>query len=252
MKNFWRWASARSTGTSHSKSGLPCQDFALCKEFDSPEGNVFACVVSDGAGSASHAAFGAKMVCTGFLRAARDYLITGREIEDINEDDVLDWLDGIREQINTFAKRNSIRPRDCAATLVGAMVGPRSAFVAHIGDGAAVVREEGSSDWIVPSWPFHGEYASMTTFVTDDPVPKLSIVKLPIRLDRIAIFSDGIERMVLDHSARTAYGPFFDKMTEPVSTTFGSLSRPLRDYLDSKAVCDRTDDDKTLILGVRL
>lgn len=256
MLNSWRWTLARSIGTSHVKSGLPCQDFALCMELESASGNVLAAVVSDGAGTASHAEAGAKMVCTGFLRAASEHFRSGRGIEDVGEDAVFDWLDGIRERVNAFAGRALIRPRDCAATLVGVLAGPRAAIIVHVGDGAAVVREEGSADWIVPSWPFHGEYASTTIFVTDDPMPAVSIVPLPIRLDRVAVFSDGIERLVLDHARRTAHGPFFDRMTSPVAGmgTGGydsTLFKPLREYLDSKAVCDRTDDDKSLILGVR-
>jgi hypothetical protein len=226
-------------------------------EIGSASGNVLAAVVADGAGSASHARAGARMVCIGFLRAAADYFESGKGIEEIGADEILDWLDGIRERVNAYASRSHVRPRDCAATLIGVLAGPRSALVVHIGDGAAVVREEGSTDWIVPSWPFHGEYASTTVFVTDDPMPAPSIISLPIRLDRLAVFSDGIERLVLDHAKRTAHGPFFDRMTAPViaQCTGGfeaSLSTPLREYLDSKAFTDRTDDDKSLILGVRL
>jgi len=256
MVNSWRWTLARSIGTSHVKSGLPCQDFALCMEMQSESGNILAAVVADGAGTASHAAAGARMVCTGFLRAASEHFGSGRSIDQIGDEEVLDWLDAIRERVNAFARRAQVRPRECASTLVGALAGPRSALVVHIGDGAAVVREEGTADWIVPSWPFHGEYASTTIFVTDDPMPAASIVPLPVRLDRVAVFSDGIERLVLDHTKRTAHGPFFDRMSAPVAqSAFGghdpSLSKPLRDYLDGKAVCDRTDDDKSLILGVR-
>lgn len=256
MVNAWRWTLARSIGTSHVKSGLPCQDYALCMELETSSGNVLATVVSDGAGSASHAAAGARTVCTGFLREVSDHVKSGRGIEDIGDDDILDWLDGVRERVNMFAKRAQVRPRDCAATLVSVLAGPRSALVVHIGDGAAVVREEGTADWIVPSWPFHGEYASTTIFVTDDPMPAVSTVRLPIRLDRLAVFSDGIERLVLDHAKQTAHGPFFDQMTAPVAASGAngrdlSLSKPLRAYLDSQAVCDRTDDDKSLVLGVR-
>jgi hypothetical protein len=256
MPNDWRWAGARSVGTSHVKSGLPCQDYAACIELGGASGSVLAAVVSDGAGSASHAEAGARMVSFGFLRAACDHFQRGQALEDADGEVVLGWLDDIRERLSTFATRTRIRPRDCAATLVGVLAGPRSALVVHVGDGAAVLREQGTTDWIVPSWPFHGEYASTTVFVTDDPIPEPSIVALPVRLDRLAVFSDGIERLVLDHANRTAHGPFFDRMMAPVAASAVAgrdrgLSNRLRDYLDDKAVCDRTDDDKSLILAVR-
>jgi len=257
MVNSWRWTGARTMGTSHISSGLPCQDYILCMEIDSVSGSVLAGVVSDGAGSASHAEVGAKIVCTGFLRAVSEYFRSGGSIDNVSDEMVFDWLDSIRERINVFANRKRIRPRDCAATLVALLVGPRSALILHVGDGAAVVRIEGSADWIVPSWPFHGEYASTTAFVTDEPIPSPSVVRLPVRLDRIALFSDGLERLVLDHSNRTAYGPFFNRIIAPVATSIvgGSdchLSKLLQEYLESKAICDRTDDDKSLVLGVRL
>ncbi|MBP0615749.1 PP2C family serine/threonine-protein phosphatase [Jiella mangrovi] len=256
MNRTWGWARARSVGTSHLKTGLPCQDFALCMEMETISGSVLAAVVSDGAGTASHAEAGSRMVCTGFLRAVSNHFKSRKGIDEIREEDIFDWLDDIRERVNVFARRARIRPRDCASTLIGLLAGPESALVVHIGDGAAVVREQGTSEWVVPSWPFQGEYASTTVFITDDPMSTPSIVMLPVRLDRVAIFSDGIERLVLDHAKRTAHGPFFDRVTAPVAASeiFGhnvALSKPLREYLDSKAICDRTDDDKSLILGAR-
>lgn len=256
MRRDWRWVGARSTGTSHIKSGLPCQDYVASMEIDAPMGSVFAAVVSDGASSASHGAVGARMICTGFLKAAYQYLRCGKRVEDIDRETVLEWLDRIRDRVNAFAERNQITPRDCAATLVGVLVGPKAAIVIHVGDGAVVVREQGTTHWIVPSWPYHGEYASTTTFVTDDPMPEPAVVPLPVRLDRVAVFSDGIERLVLDHVRRVAHAPFFESKTEVVANSAirghdRSLSKALREYLDSEAVCDRTDDDKSLILGVR-
>jgi len=238
------------------KLRLPCQDFALCKEVSGPDGSVLAAVVSDGAGSASHALGGAKTVCIGFLRAAIRHFAAGRQIEDLDDNEALHWLDDIRDRIYTYARKAHVRPRDCAATLVGLLAGPRSALIMHVGDGAAVVREEGTPDWLIPSWPFHGEYASSTRFVTDDPLPPPSVARLALRLDRIAVFSDGIERLVLDHTLKTAHVPFFERMTAAVAASNAggldsSLARPLRDYLNSDTLCERTDDDKSLILAVR-
>src|SRR5271170_7039075 len=108
MNHFWRWAGARSIGTSHMKSCLPCQDFIACAEFDTPAGAVFVSVVSDGAGSASQSATGARAVCGDFLRSARKHLACGVAIEAIDRDIILDWLDGIREHITLFATRSRL------------------------------------------------------------------------------------------------------------------------------------------------
>jgi hypothetical protein len=106
---------------------------------------------------------------------------------------------------------------------------------------------------MVPSWPAHGEYASSTYFVTDDPEPQLRIVHTEGAFNDIAVFSDGIERLVLDFATRTAFNRFFDPIFQVLKNDLPGRNRPLsgslRKYLDSKVVTDRTDDDKTLVLA---
>ncbi len=251
----WRWAGARSIGTSHLRTETACQDFARAELFIRPEGQIMAAVVSDGAGSASHAETGSKLVCLSFLRACREFLIA-KPLEDLVEEDVWDWLDEARETINAKANSLALRPRDFASTLVAVLAGPETSIVVHIGDGAVVWRKPGSEEWEVPSWPYHGEYASTTAFVTDDPQPKLSYLRMDEAIQEFALFSDGIERLVLEQATRSAHAPFFNRMLAPLrnSDVAGPdkhLSAALKDYLDSAAVCERTDDDKSLILGVR-
>jgi hypothetical protein len=126
----------------------------------------------------------------------------------------------------------------------------------HIGDGACVYRTRGDPAWKIPSWPAQGEYASTTFFVTDEPQPSVQFSSLPEPIDDIAVFSDGIERLTLEFSTKTAHGPFFENMFSRLHSTSPGrdrrLSKALGTFLDSPAVCDRTDDDKTLILAKRL
>ena len=96
----------------------------------------------------------------------------------------------------------------------------------------------------------------MTTFITDDPQARLIFDKSHEPLTQFAVFSDGIERLVLDSQTRSAHQPFFDRMTNPLKASRAegrdmALSRALERYLASPNVCERTDDDKTLFLGVR-
>lgn len=119
-----------------------------------------------------------------------------------------------------------------------------------------VVRSRETQEWSVPSWPFHGEYVSTTRFITDDPQARFAVVPIDSQIDRFAVFSDGIENLVLDHRERIAPAPFFERLLQPVATWEGSgrsrrLSKHLRDFLGSEKVCEVTDDDKTLILGAR-
>jgi len=74
-------------------------------------------------------------------------------------------------------------------------------------------------------------------------------------LDRLAVMTDGIERLALDFAAFVPHSPFFEGVSKPVAASGiggadSDLSRKLAAYLASDAVNARTDDDKTLILAV--
>jgi hypothetical protein len=252
----WCWVGASSVGTSHIEAKRGCDDSAACVELKPAGNSLLVAVVSDGAGSADFGSIGSRFVVRGFARSASKYLNQGGAIEAISEEVARDWIDAVRDSIFAAAKAKSASPRDFAATLVGVIVGPQRVVICHIGDGACVLRGRDTSEWIVPSWPAHGEYASSTNFVTDDPEAQLRVIHLDGRYCDVALFSDGIERMVLDFGTKSAYGRFFDVMFAPLKEEHPGrnrlLSRRLRDYLASKAVIDRTDDDKTLVMARRI
>jgi len=256
MTSTWRWAGACSVGTSHIKAGLKCQDRAGCLTVETGSGPVIVAVVSDGAGSAQEAARGASIVCSEFHRRAGEYLRGGASLADVDGEHAADWIDTIRDRINFTAITANLKPRDYAATLVALLADEQRTLVLHVGDGAAVVRNRETQEWSVPSWPFHGEYASTTRFVIDDPRAQIEIIQIDSSIDRFAVFSDGIENLVLDHRTRSAPAQLFERLLEPVATWEGTgrsrkLSKHLRDYLGSEKVCAATDDDKSLILGAR-
>jgi hypothetical protein len=256
MPSHWTWAAARSTGTSHLKAGKGCDDFAACVETPSPFGPVLVAVASDGAGSAPYSAMGSWITARAFTKLAVQVLVGLESLQSITPDTVRDWLDEIRDRIiHAAANKQNAAPRDFAATLVGSIVSPRAAVFIHIGDGASVFRTTDSAEWTVPTWPSQGEYAATTFFVTDDPAPTFQYSFVQHSITDIALFSDGIERLVLDFSKHAAHGPFFDKMFVPLQNTGPGrnrqLSKDLRHFLDGPSVCNKTDDDKTLILAKR-
>lgn len=249
----WCWVGASSVGTSHISVGEGCEDSAACLECEAGHEPFLIAAVSDGAGSAEFANIGSRLVVRGFIRATTNFIQNGGSVAGITQEVGREWIDGIRDRIFVAAHRVSAPPRDFAATLVGVVAGNDRLVICHVGDGGCVIRDHTTSEWIVPSWPAHGEYASSTYFVTDDPEPKLRVVHTEGEFDDIAIFSDGIERLVLDFAAKTAFGRFFDRMFAPLKADRPgrdrALSRSLRSYLDSKVVTERTDDDKTLLMA---
>jgi hypothetical protein len=251
----WTWAAARSTGTSHIRAGKGCEDFGACVEVTGSCDNVLIAVASDGAGSAPHSATGSWIATRAFVHAATQYIKAGRDLKLLSPETAREWLDYIRDRIGAAASRMSATPREFAATLVGCVIGTECSAFIHVGDGAFVFRTAGDSVWNVPTWPAQGEYAATTFFVTDEPEPHLQFVSLCQPIEELALFSDGIERLVLQFSTKTAFSPFFDKMFAPLrDSTAGrnrKLSQELRKFLDGPSVCEKTDDDKTLLLAKR-
>lgn len=242
----WRWAAASAIGSSHLQSGLPCQDAYAVRRL--PNDGLFACV-ADGAGSASNSRQGAWLLCRQLIGTSQAWFKENRSVPD--DEEIWSWIDAFRDQVSLLAEKRELRTRQFACTLAGLICSKDEIVALQVGDSAAVARKEG--EWTSLIWPENGEYASSTFFVTDDPEPRFQISRVPAEFDAFAIFSDGIGDIALEQIEKRPYARFFDPMMAPVDNNekFGklaSLSNSLKSYLQSPAICERTDDDKTLIL----
>lgn len=253
----WRIVAASATGTSHTKLGTPCQDCAIVKVFRDRDGDeVLVAVVSDGAGSASRAEIGSWIACSTIAEAAEVHFAAGDLIESIDLDTAKTWLGMVRKAISDRAEDDGGTVRDYACTLLVSVVGQTSAAIMQIGDGAIVVSD--GDDWSWVHWPQRGEFANTTFFVTDESAEKqMAFDFCKGRIEELAAFSDGLEPLVMQYATQTVFGPFFDQMF-PAVRALGEegldakLSDGLATYLNSPAICARTDDDKTLVLASRL
>lgn len=242
----WRWAAASEIGTSHIRNGDKLQDaFAVSVMRDDC---IFA-IVSDGAGSAEFGAYGAWLVCRTLTVLFRGWF---RDNSDLPSNEVLsDWIDEIRDRVAAISEKKESTPRQFASTLALVVSTPDETLAMHVGDSAVVGRC--GEEWEVLCWPENGEYASTTYFVTDDPEPRLNIARYPRKHDAFALFSDGVGDLALSHSEQSASPQFFNPMLRPVDNApnvgrLPELSAKLSTYLAGPAICERTDDDKTLIL----
>jgi hypothetical protein len=256
----WRVAYNSVIGTSHEKTGLPCQDAGGCRIVHDPVGRqILLAVACDGAGSASRSLDGAILTVARFLKEFGN-LAKRSGLDDIAKEFVQDWLCRLRAEIKDQADTAELSAREFACTVLAAIIGEDRAAFFQIGDGAIVVSNRTEPDdygWIF--WPQHGEFANQTNFVTQGNALDVLEFELEDRcIDEVAIFTDGIERLVLDLSEKTAHPPFFRTLfgwlskTErtPVDTEI-PVSSVLDRYLGSQQINDRTDDDKTLILASR-
>ena len=250
----WCYASASAIGSSHIRSGTRLQDARRCFLADAPDGTPwFVAVVSDGAGSASFGGQGASLVCHTLSQLARAHLSCAAHAPD--DATLHHWIDQARSRISEAAQSRALTPRDFAATLVMLMVSPECVLVAHVGDGAVVCRDKASAGWHVVSAPQHGEYASTTWFITDEPQARVRFTRLPNDFSAFAAFSDGIESLVINSATGCAAPGFFNPMARPLDNSpiighDAALSRSLTQFLASPRLNERTDDDKTLVLAV--
>lgn len=258
----WRYALASVIGSSHVKSGSPCQD-ASAGEIVSPAGaSVFLGVVSDGAGSAPLSQVGARTACRVWRDRAEARLAAGGGVLALDHAFALETLAAFQAAVGRLARRLDRPLRDFACTLLFAAVDEEHGAFAQIGDGAIVVARAGETesggapryDWVF--WPEHGEYVNQTRFATEaGAAAHLAHAALRGPLDELALFSDGLENLVLDTRRRVAHGRFFEPMFQAVRRAAPgrseALCRSLERFLASRAIEGRTDDDKSLILASR-
>lgn len=252
----WRVLRASVVGTSHAKTGAPCQDASDAARLPSSDGEVLGLACSDGAGSARLSHEGSSLACAAILGEVHDFL-ERHPLRAATRDIVEAWFVGVHAAIAARATELDAVPRDLACTLLLAVVGPDAAVFAQIGDGAIVVDASGGAEYAPVFWPQSGEYANMTYFATEpEALRHLSVALVHDRaVNEVAIFSDGLQGLALRFEERSAHAPFFRPMfahlrRQPAGDA-PALDAGIRAFLDSPPVNGRTDDDKTLVLATR-
>ena len=240
----WRVASASVTGTAHLKHETPCQDFSLC----SITRNGLICAVSDGAGTASHADAGARIAVTHFVRSLSDVT----ELAAIDRDRIAGFLGSLEKVLTREASENGATIGDYACTLLGVIASPTQTVCLQIGDGAIVIPagDPGAYDWVF--WPQHGEYANTTNFVTQPNARDVFELRVGPAINEFALFSDGLERLILNDLTRRVHAPALLPIFEWLRTkeADGKGTQALTTYLESDHINQRTDDDKSLVMAV--
>jgi hypothetical protein len=252
----WRHIGASVTGTSHTRSGLACQDAHAYREV---AGSALL-VVADGAGSAEHSDRGARLASQAALAALSEALAGGWPAEGES------WRDlfagayaSARAELEELAVSADLPVRAVATTLLCAALSDEGLAVAQLGDGLAAaftLNEDpaSSGEWFLAAEPQRGEYANETYFLSQpDALQHVEVRWHAGTVRALALMTDGLLRLVLD-GQRRPHVPFFQPLL-----TFGveagdaqAASGQLAEFLASERVCARTDDDKTVVLALRL
>jgi hypothetical protein len=252
MTPSWKLLCGSAAGTSHERRGDGCHDYAHGVVLAAGDSPVLVAACADGASSVGQAALGARLACLGYIRLACEALRDGLPVQDIDARRVLAWHERVRRLMSLEASLCNLELRDLACTLLTAIVGEGSAAFSQIGDGAIVYGEGGS--YQTAFWPQAGEYAGTTFFLTGrDFEERLAFHVLGQRVDELALLTDALQPLALHYSSRSVHAPFFEPMFEAVrrASDVRALEDPLKQFLTSKPVNDRTDDDKTLVLATR-
>lgn len=269
----WRTLSASVAGTAHARAGHPCADASAVRVLPRPRGSLLVAVAADGAGTSARAPDGARIACEAIQEQAALWAAGSprkprggrrprprrgtapRDLAGFEREDVLRFVAAAQARIHAASRREGLEPRDFSCTLLVALVDERTAVFFQIGDGAIVYQAEDGS-YVPALWPQSGEYANCTWFVTDAEAASRVQVTRARGVHEVALLTDGLQGLALRYVSREAHGPFFAPMFSRLRREAAARPRrllgELRTFLDSPAVNQRTDDDKTLVLATRL
>lgn len=247
----WKVVHASVCGTSHIATDAPCQDRCIVSRERAPGGTFLVAVCADGAGSARFAEIGAETACRAVASAITEHLKFSDCLDDPQS--ARGWVGEAREAVRSEAALRGAPVRDFACTLIGAVIGDGAAMFFQIGDGAAVASVAGCCG--VVFWPQGGEYAGTTFFLTDEQwAEQLMVTSVATTVDELALFTDGLERLILRFADQSVHVPFLTPMWSAARQVAdgAELIPSLETFLRSTAVVERTDDDKTLVIATRL
>lgn len=247
---IWKAIGCSVIGTSHTAQGKSCDDAI---KYVVPDGNTLICAISDGAGSALQAAKAAEIA----TQKTIEFLsLSVNNNEELTEAHIYALAEDIYDSLETLANEGNEPIQEYSCTLLGCVLMAGKAVFFQIGDGA-IVRSDGSGYYTPVWWPETGEYLNTTSFVINDRTfANLNVAVINETVNEVAIFSDGLQMLALNMEGRSVHQPFFTDLFKYLrmaddSEKLNILNGKLAAYLDSPAINERTDDDKTLFLATR-
>ncbi len=251
----WKLATSTVTGKAHIDRGENGQDNNKAGTIRIGDNEFFIGIAADGAGSTTEGGRGAEIVCEIVYNRIVAALRETGDIPSITDSGIHAWITAGRDAIESEAAGKSKRLKDYACTILGVVAGERGALFFQIGDGAIVTSS--GQEYQTIFWPEQGEYANTTYFVTDEQYrERLHIHHAESVPEEIALFTDGLQNLVLSFSQRKAHAgffrPLFDALEKFPENVLSGFSAQLETFLDRPEINARSDDDKTLVLAVRV
>jgi hypothetical protein len=246
----WKIVAASVQGTSHTKTGTPCQDSHCFAQKD----NILVGAVADGAGSASSAEIGSSVAAETFVSKITDLISSLGEISEhvaqsVVKQGVLEARAALERKAQEQSPGKSLR--DFATTLIAFIATGEFVAAAQIGDGALVCLSLDNELFAITVPPL-SEYINETTFlVSENWIDSLQATIICQKIKAIVAFSDGLQLLALKLPESIPYEPFFRPLFNFVldSEDEAAAKAQVEAFLNSPRVNARTDDDKTLLLA---
>ena len=209
---MWRHIAQSLQGPSHLDDDTPCQDTHSVRVLgEDSRAHAVACV-ADGAGSAKHSEIGSAIACEATMSEHATHFLKLTALDALQLDDVFLWCDDIRERASGSKPMNMIVDvREFATTLVRCDHGPELSVFFQIGDGAIILGNESliRRRLLAPVWrirEFH-------KFLNIRRVSRTTRIHHRRRtVAKIALMTDGMERLALRFDVQTPHVPFFDPL----------------------------------------
>lgn len=256
----WRVHGVSVEGYRHRRSGTPCQDAWLSRDFGPPEAPVTVLAVADGAGSRSRSdegsALAVRLAAAGFARRAAERPRTASGVRAALHEAFLD----VRHE---FLRRTGPDAKEFATTLTVVVLAPEWIGHLSVGDGFVVLRA-GAADGVpqfhlLPQPDAASEYSNETVFLTSAEAER-SVRTACVRdpgVDGVLLSTDGLAQLALSWVDGRPQQP----KPSFVAAMLRSLDNPGDDPDEDEralAVLLRSDqltavnaDDKTLLRAVR-
>lgn len=246
----WLAVGTSVAGTSHLARRLGCDDAHFGAALDN---GTLLLAVADGAGSAAHSAAGAQRAVHGAVASLANRLVAERPVDAGGWKELLrETLLDVRNEVAALAaETEGAQLRDFASTLLLAVTGPEHVATLQVGDGAIVLRSvQGGLEVLSPAAT--SEYINETDFLTSESAPSRALltVRAAEEIDAMALLTDGVEILAIEHATHTAHAPFFTPLFRFAADPEADAEQ-IAALLASERVNERTDDDKTLVLAVR-
>lgn len=205
----------------------------------------------DGAGSASHAEVGARVVATAVVAALRE---TSTATPEALAEALRGACTAGRSALLYEAAALAVSPAALACTLVAVVCVDDVVAVAHLGDGAVVGQRAGSGELVLLSAPERGEYANETWFITSAAWEAHLRIGVYEGLAGLCVLTDGCQDAALVRGGESSpFAPFFTPLFGFAAevTDVEAAGVEVLQLLDGAAMRKSSGDDKTLALAWR-